>query len=124
MRAHFIGDRREVQKQMLCAIEDEPPSDPELLATDSDLEASDEVFLESGSEDGLFVASDEEPNPRPGAASGHKRAYAKRRSENLQFLGKPVCVRACSRLLGVGQKVLQRLREGQEGYASKRAEVP
>ena len=125
LRCHFIGvERRQVQDQLLCAIEDEPPSDPDLLATDSELAESDEVFEESGSEAGLFLASDDEAKVGLGAASGSKRSYAKRRAENLQFLGKAVCVRACSKLLGVGQKILQRLREGQEGYVTKRAQIP
>lgn len=92
--------------------------EPDFEATDSDLEASDpDVLSESG--DDFFHASDGEQVPQSA-----KRDYATRRAEDLMFLGRPVCLKAGCRLIGIGQKVLQRLRSGQCGYKGQRAPAP
>ena len=70
--------------------------------SDADHSASDEMFLASDAEEAL---------PLPPAPE-HRRTYRKRSCEQAKFLGKPVCKRALSMLLGVGQTTLQQLRQG------------
>ena len=119
---HFNCGRQRVETNRL-AIQDACRPDPDFEATDSECNASsaESVFLESGSDE--FVASDEDG---PGEAeASRKRPYAERRREQIKFLGKPVCLRALSRLLGVGQTTLQKLREGEKVYTQKsKAKVP
>eukprot|EP00435_Cladocopium_sp_Y103_P043291 s1803_g12.t1 len=110
-----VRARREEQ----LAIEDAPDDVREFCATDSDCQASasdeSEAFAVSGSS--CFEASD--AGEFESLQAGNKRKYAERRSDTMRFLGKTVCVRACSRLLGVGQKTLQRLRNGESIYTMK-----
>lgn len=108
-----VRARREEQ----LSIEDAPDEAPDFSATDSDRppSASDDsqVFAVSGSS--CFEVSDAGESIQ----GGKKRKYAERRSDTMRFLGKSVCVRACCRLLGVGQKTLQRLRRGEPVYTMK-----
>ena len=109
----FVRARREEQ----LSIEDAPDEVPDFSATDSDRPSSasedSQVFAVSGSS--CFEASDAGESLQ----AGKKRKYAERRSDSIRFLGKSVCVRACCRLLGVGQKTLQRLRDGEPVYTMK-----
>ena len=108
-----VRARREEQ----LSIEDAPDEVPDFSATDSDRPSSasedSQVFAVSGSS--CFEASDAGESLQ----AGKKRKYAERRSDSIRFLGKSVCVRACCRLLGVGQKTLQRLRDGEPVYTMK-----
>ena len=105
------------------AIEDAVPDVPDFEATDSDLQVSQQeesdVLIESGASS-QFIASDEDVAP-----GRVKRQYSERRKGQLHFLGKPVGVRSCARLLGVGQTTLQKIREGHAIYTnSVRPKVP
>ena len=107
-------------------------SDEEVVNTTVGIEVESEVFYSSddGEEgagapgsDGMFYTSDE------GDGSGKiPRSYAHTRkpSCSARFLNKPVCSRALSRLLGIGSKTLQSLREGHAVYLGrpKRAKHP
>ena len=94
-----------------------PAESPEFEASGSEFGDSDSgdaaAFSSSGSN--VFSASDGEEQDLP------KRRYARRRASFQQFLGRPVCARALARLLGIGQKTLQRLRDGQQVYRRKSA---
>lgn len=68
------------------------------------------AFKATDSEADILVATDDEQDGKP------KRHYTSRRQTCVEFLGKRVCVRACARLLGVGQTTLQRLRNGEEAF--------
>ena len=89
------------------------------MATDSDCEESDapDVDAFGDSSPSVFAASDEEAST--GDTRKRKRPYAARRTETLLFLGKQVCSRACSRLLGIGQTTLQHLRRGEQAFTMK-----
>ena len=117
MTQTFNCGRKRVQQHQF-AIEDEPRPEPDFEATDSDCEASsqdDFLFLESDSEH--FYASDaEEAKPTAGS---RKRAYAERRKDQIQILGKTVCWKAGARLLGIGQTTLNKLRAGEAIYTQK-----
>ena len=97
--------------------------EPDFEATDSDCELSDQssVFYESGGSD-AFVASDDECGQT--AQCNQKRDYASRRKDELQFLGRRVCAKACARLLGVGQTTLHKIRSGQRVYSQPSRKCP
>ena len=93
---------------------------------DTDIESDDMheegVLLASDCSSGgstLHATDDEKFQPKG------RRSYSTRQSgDDLQFLGMPVCARACARLLGVGQTTLQKLRQGEEVYTMKNRRRP
>ena len=94
----------------LLTIEEAPPEEAEFQASDPDLEESlsdsDVHYASDGS--GFFASDGEGPERKR-----LKRQYRQRRTDELQFMGKPVCARACARLLAIGQTTLQRMRRGE-----------
>ena len=118
-----FGDCRQFEQGQF-AIADAPQEVPEFEVSNSDHDKSDEseADFSVSDADSFFAESD----PDAAGPSSSKRRYAQRRSEALTFLGKPVCVRACARLLGVGQTTLQKIRVGEEVYVQKseRKKVP
>ena len=103
----------QIRQNECFAIQDAAPAQPDFEATDSDckLSSSSAEFLESGSSQ--FAATDDDELVfRNQEANKGKREYASRRKEEVQFLGRTVCIRACARLLGVGQTTLQNIRSG------------
>ena len=108
-----------LDEQPQFAIEDRYPEVPDFVASDEDdvhpASESDAGFAASDASDGVFSASDAED----AALKGPGRRYAKRRTGQLTFLGKTVCLRACARLVGVGESSLQRVRRGEEVFNQK-----
>jgi len=82
------------------AIQDAAPAQPDFEATDSDcqLSSSSADFFQSGSSQFAATDDDEVVSKKQETNKG-KRDYATRRKEEVQFLGRTVCVRACARLL-------------------------
>jgi hypothetical protein len=75
-------------------------------------ESSDEELLRqstSGEEEVLYDTSDEGLE-----VIENNRTYAKNRrtTYSLQFLGRPVCTKAYSKLLGIGDSTLEKVRDG------------
>lgn len=88
-------------------------SDGEIfLASDEECgRASDDS---SPHEEGVFYSSDDEQPPAP------KRArYNPRRTDVATVLGKRVCRRALSMLMGIGGSTLQRLRDGADVFTNQ-----
>ena len=117
----FSDPRPEAQSLLTCCgtnnrpsdlltIEEAPPEEAEFQASDPDLEESlsdsDVHYASDGS--GFFASDGEGPERKR-----LKRQYRQRRTDELQFMGKPVCARACARLLAIGQTTLQRMRRGE-----------
>lgn len=121
LRRNLLSSSPAAQQQF--NTEDPRASEPDFEETDSELDASDgEEWMVASDDDDMLVASDSD---RAQCQLGRARcAYASRRPDGFMFLGKPVCLKAYCRLLSVGQKVLQRLRSGQLGYTSNRAQAP
>lgn len=121
LRRNLLSSSPAAQQQF--NTEDPRASEPDFEETDSELDASDgEEWMVASDDDDMLVASDSD---RAQCQLGRaRRAYASRRPDGFMFLGKPVCLKAYCRLLSVGQKVLQRLRSGQLGYTSNRAQAP
>ena len=122
--ANLFNCSKSQRKAELFAIQDAPAEEPDFEATDMECEESDagdpEFFSDSASS--FFAASDDE---RQSTGLKRKAGYANQRKDELLFLGRAVCARACSRLLGIGQTTLQKLREGKAVYTSKsRAKAP
>ena len=99
------------------AIQDAAPAQPDFEATDSDcqLSSSSAEFFQSGSSRFAATDDDEVVSKKQETNKG-KRDYATRRKEEVQFLGRTVCVRACARLLGVGQTTIHNIRSGRGAY--------
>ena len=75
---------------------------------------------DANSSSSCLRATDEE-----GGESKPTRAYASRTADSFTFLGQRVCGRAMARLLGVGQSILQKLRQGEAVFTMKtRARPP
>lgn len=90
--------------QVTAEEEHEDNEDSVLCA--SDCSSSGSVLAATDDEEhqgDILYASDEE--------AGQKRSYAKRQGGSL-FLGKPVCLRALTSLLGLGEGTVQRVRAG------------
>ena len=77
-----------------------------------------DVMCASDSDSSCLRATDEEGGSKP------TRAYAPRRADKFMFLGLRVCGRAMARLLGVGQSILQKLRQGEAVYTMKSRATP
>ena len=82
-------------------------------ASDSEDVGEESIVQGGGDRCEVFQASDaEEDEPGNCKTDGLKRARQPRTSAKAEFLKKTVCIKALSRLLGVGSSTLQRLRQG------------
>ena len=108
MRKQFNCPRRHEFQTAFAPCDQDEAS--ELEQTD---ESDDSTLPATASEGEVMLASDEEQKDQTA------RFYSCRRKECFVFLDKQVCSRAFPRLLGIGQKVLQQLRDGQEVFTNK-----
>ena len=89
---------------------------------DSDilLGSDEELLLESDDDvPELLLETDSEDEADGAGAGGKPRTYANRRSEAATFLGKPVCMHAYQRLLGVGSSTIEKIRNGEDAFTMK-----
>ena len=86
--------------------------------------------VNSGKSEGLFMPSSDSDlefgmefgreKPKSGGAPSSS-SKQRRQPGTAQFLGKPVCVRALSRLLAIGTSTLHKMRRGEEVFAGRPA---
>ena len=109
-------------QQFFSSSDDDKATSPKVLDMD----------MNSGKSEGLFMPSSDSDlesgrNGGPGhdkpESGGCPSSLSKQRrvAGTAQFLGKPVCVRALSRLLAVGTSTLHKMRRGEEVFAGRPA---
>ena len=122
LRQTFNCPRPADEKFQLAAGPLKESEVPDFEETDAETsDDSDSNLRATDSEEAVLAATDDECPDAPASS----RAYSRRRQDKFEFLGKAVCSRACSRLLGVGQNTIQKLRQGEAVFTMKeRAPLP